>query len=117
MNENEKTNFKYGIGGCYGGFSWQRMEIHTETTIWKGECVVSKTFTNEYLMWSKEAQKARIDRNMSNKFIAEDLGYSRQLVTAVINGRKESSIAIARISRLLNIAKPAAFEGSIRANT
>lgn len=80
---------------------------------------MNKAFTKEYLAWSKEAQKARIDRNMSNKLIAEKLGYSRQLVTAVINGRKESSIAIARISRQLNISKPAAFEGSsgIRADT
>ena len=67
---------------------------------------MNKAFTKEYLAWSKEAQKARIDRNMSNKAIAENLGDSRQLVTAVINGRKESSIAIVRISRQLNIAKP-----------
>lgn len=63
-------------------------------------------FTKEYLKWCKEAQKARIDRNMSNKIIAEKLGYSRQLVTAVINGRKESSIAIVKISKQLNISKP-----------
>lgn len=68
--------------------------------------IMSKTFSKEYLRWSKEAQKARIDRNMTNKFIAEKLGYSRQLVTAVINGRKESSIAIARISKQLGILKP-----------
>lgn len=72
----------------------------------KRELCMSKTFSKEYLRWSKEAQKARIDRNMTNKFIAEKLGYSRQLVTAVINGRKESSIAIARISKQLDILKP-----------
>lgn len=70
---------------------------------------MSKTFTKEYLIWSKKAQKAQIDRDMSNKMIAEELGYSRQLVTAVINGRKESSIAIARISKQLNISKPNAY--------
>lgn len=67
---------------------------------------MGKAFTKAYLEWSKEAQKARIDRNMSNKIIAEKLGYSRQLVTAVINGRKESSLAIAKISMQLHIAKP-----------
>ncbi len=80
---------------------------------------MKKTFTKEYLRWSKEAQKARIDRNMSNKIIAENLGYSRQLVTAVINGRKESSIAIVRISKQLNISKPneLAERSSISAGT
>ena len=70
---------------------------------------MGKTFTKEYMVWSKKAQKARIDTNMSNKMIAEALGYSRQLVTAVINGRKESSVAIARISKQLGISKPNAF--------
>lgn len=79
---------------------------------------MGKAFTKAYLEWSKEAQKARIDRNMSNKIIAEKLGYSRQLVTAVINGRKESSLAIARISMQLNISKPNELdESSIRAGT
>lgn len=79
---------------------------------------MGKAFTKAYLEWSKEAQKARIDRNMSNKIIAEKLGYSRQLVTAVINGRKESSLAIARISMQLNISKPNELdESSIRVGT
>lgn len=67
---------------------------------------MSKTFSKEYLEWSKNAKKAQIDMDMPNKAIAESLGYSRQLVTAVVNGRKESSIAIARISQQLNITKP-----------
>lgn len=70
---------------------------------------MNKTFTKGYLEWSKEAQKAQIDTNLTNKKIAENLGYSKQLVTAVIKGRKESSIAIARISKQLNIPKPNAF--------
>lgn len=74
---------------------------------------MSKTFTKGYLEWSKTAQKAQIDRDMSNKMIAEELGYSRQLVTAVINGRKESSIAIARISKQLNISKPQCYDNSL----
>ena len=67
---------------------------------------MSKPLSKEYLAWSIEAQKAQIDTNLTNKIIAENLGYSRQLVTAVVNGRKESSIAIARISKQLQIAKP-----------
>ena len=62
-------------------------------------------FSKRYLEWSKEAQKAQIDTGKSNKVLAEELGYSRQLVTAVVNGRKESAIAIARISKCLNIQK------------
>lgn len=50
-----------------------------------------KNFTKEYLEWSKAAQKAQIDKEMSNKMIAEELGYSRQFVTAVVNGRKRIS--------------------------
>lgn len=68
-----------------------------------------KNFTKEYLEWSKAAQKAQIDKEMSNKMIAEELGYSRQFVTAVVNGRKESALAIARISKELNISKPTAY--------
>jgi len=72
----------------------------------KEENRMNKTLSKEYLEWSKKARKAQIDTNLSNKIIAENLGYSRQLVTAVVNGRKESSIAIARISKQLQIAKP-----------
>lgn len=62
-------------------------------------------FSEAYLTWSKEAQKAQIDTGKTNKTLAEELGYSRQMVTAVVNGRKESPLAIARISRCLNIPK------------
>mgnify|MGYP002512292368 CR=1 FL=1 len=65
-----------------------------------------KTFTEGYLEWSKTAKKAQIDTNMSNKLLAENLGYSRQFVTAVVNGRRECDLAIARISKQLNISKP-----------
>lgn len=61
--------------------------------------------SQEYLKWSKDAQKAQIDTGKSNRILAEELGYSRQFVTAVVNGRKESALAIARISRCLNIQK------------
>lgn len=65
-----------------------------------------QNISEEYKAWSKAAQKAQIDTNLNNRVLAERLGYSRQLVTAVVNGRKESSIAIAKISKLLNIPKP-----------
>lgn len=68
-----------------------------------------KTLSEEYKQWSKLAQKAQIDMELDNKTLAENLGYSRQLVTAVVNGRKESGPAIVRISKQLNIPKPGAI--------
>lgn len=65
-----------------------------------------KTLSKEYKEWSKEAQKAQIDLELDNKTLANNLGYSRQMVTAVVNGRKESPLAIAKISKQLKIAKP-----------
>ncbi len=59
-----------------------------------------------YPQWSKIAQKAQIDMNLSNKEIAQRLGYSRQFVTSVINGRKKSPDAIAKISKQLDIPQP-----------
>lgn len=64
-----------------------------------------RTFNKKYLEWSKEAQKAQIDTGLSNKDLAEQLNYSRQFVTAVVNGRDDSRLAIARISRCLGIPK------------
>lgn len=61
--------------------------------------------SKQYLEWSKNAQKAQIDTGLGNKDLAEQLNYSRQFVTAVVNGRKESSIAIAKISKCLGISK------------
>ncbi|MBD5469104.1 MAG: helix-turn-helix transcriptional regulator [Lachnospiraceae bacterium] len=63
-----------------------------------------------YPQWSKIAQKAQIDLNLDNKAIAERLGYSRQFVTAVINGRKKTPDAIARISKQLDIPQPVDLE-------
>lgn len=63
------------------------------------------TVSRKYLEWSKEAQKAQIDTGLGNKDLAERLNYSRQFVTAVVNGRKDSRLAIARISKCLGIAK------------
>ncbi len=65
-----------------------------------------KTLSEEYRVWSKMAQKAQIDLDLDNKTLAQNLGYSRQLVTAVVNGRRESALAIARISKQLRIPKP-----------
>lgn len=62
--------------------------------------------SEEYKEWSKTAQKAQIDTGLGNRVLAERLGYSRQMVTAVVNGRKESSLAIAKISKELCISKP-----------
>lgn len=65
-----------------------------------------KVVSKEYLEWSNRAQKAQIDTGLSNVKIAEKLGYSRQFITAVVNGRRDSRLAITKISQLLNIEKP-----------
>lgn len=62
--------------------------------------------SKEYLDWSNRAQKAQIDTGWTNAKIAEEVGQSRQYITAVVNGRKESRLAIMKISRLLGIEKP-----------
>ena len=59
-----------------------------------------------YPQWSKIAQKAQIDMDLDNKAIAQRLGFSRQFVTSVINGRKKSPDAIAKISKQLDIPQP-----------
>lgn len=69
-----------------------------------------QTFSEEYKQWSKVAQKAQIDMDLGNRTLAERLGYSRQMVTAVVNGRKESPLAIAKISKALCIPKPDALQ-------
>ena len=61
--------------------------------------------TKEYLEWSKTAQKAQIDTGKTNKLLAEELNYSRQFVTSVVNGKKPSRMGVARISNALGIAK------------
>ncbi len=60
-----------------------------------------------YPQWSKLAQKTQIDMDLDNKTLAQRLGYSRQFVTSVINGRKQSPDAIAKISKQLDIPQPA----------
>ncbi len=61
--------------------------------------------SKEYQDWSRAARHAQIDTGMTNKRIAEKLGYSRQFVTAVVNGRRESREAITRISKCLKIPR------------
>ncbi len=63
-----------------------------------------------YPQWSKIARKAQIDMELNNTAIAQRLGYSRQFVTSVINGRKKSPDAIVRISKQLDIPQPADLE-------
>lgn len=59
-----------------------------------------------YLNWSKKARIRQVEIGISNKQLAENLCYSKQFVTAVVNGRKESSLAIQKISHCLGIEKP-----------
>ncbi|MCL2081861.1 MAG: helix-turn-helix transcriptional regulator [Oscillospiraceae bacterium] len=53
--------------------------------------------------WCKEAKKALIDRGMGIKDLAEALGYRREHMSAVINGRVRSPNTQECICDYLNI--------------
>ena len=58
----------------------------------------------ELPQWSKEAKKAMIDRNISGpKELAEQLGFSRTHLTAVLNGSVISDAARERICDYLGV--------------
>lgn len=54
--------------------------------------------------WCKRAKIAKIQQDMSVSDISDALGYSRQHVTAVLNGKVISPPARKRISDFLNIS-------------
>lgn len=62
--------------------------------------------SDAYVKWSKKARIRQIEIGITNRELAEELHYSRQFVTAVVNGRKESQLAIHKISLCLGIEKP-----------
>ena len=53
--------------------------------------------------WSKSVKKELIERDMSIKDVADELGMAREYVSAVINGRVYSESAVKKISNLLNV--------------
>ena len=54
--------------------------------------------------WCKEAKVAMVWKDMDYSDIAKATGYTRQHISAVINGRVVSVPAIKRISDLLGIS-------------
>ena len=54
--------------------------------------------------WCKEAKTAMIWKELSYADIAAETGYTRQHVSAILNGRVVSFPAIKRISALLGIS-------------
>lgn len=59
-----------------------------------------------YSPWSKEVKKAMIDRDLTNKDIAEKFNYTSRYVSAIINGREYYREAVVNISIYLGIEVP-----------
>ena len=60
--------------------------------------------------WNKAAMIAMVRKDLTYDVIAEDTGYSRQHVSAVIHGRTNSTVAIKKISDYLGISDDGADE-------
>jgi DNA-binding Xre family transcriptional regulator len=54
--------------------------------------------------WCKETKKAMIDKELSVQQLAEDVGMTREYVSALINGRVLSPNAQKTICTFLNIS-------------
>lgn len=61
---------------------------------------IRKTAVDE---WCKRAQIAMILQEKNNTDIVEALGYSRQFVSAILNGREKSPLSRKNIGRYLRI--------------
>jgi cyanate lyase len=53
--------------------------------------------------WCKEAKTAMIWKNLSYDDLAQHVGFTRQYVSSVLNGRVYSEKAVKKISDFLNI--------------
>ena len=53
--------------------------------------------------WCKEAKKAMIDKDLSVQELANQAGFRREYVSAIVNGRQYSPDAINKISEILEI--------------
>ena len=63
--------------------------------------------------WGKAVKTAMIQRNWTNKNLADAAHLSREYVSAVVNGRVISQSAIKAISDALGISEPACSSDSI----
>lgn len=59
-----------------------------------------------YSPWSKEVKKAMIDKDLTNKDIADKFNYTTQYVSSIINGRTYYRDAVVNISMYLGIKIP-----------
>lgn len=55
--------------------------------------------------WTKEVKKALIDKNITQKELADALGYSRQYVCNIINGVVTAQPAMDRVADYLGIER------------
>ena len=53
--------------------------------------------------WCKSAKKAMIDKDLSVQDLATQAGFTREYVSAIVNGRQYSPDAIGKISEILEI--------------
>lgn len=53
--------------------------------------------------WCKDAKKAMIDKDLSVQDLAKGVGFTREYVSAIVNGRQYSTDAINKISQYLEI--------------
>lgn len=59
-----------------------------------------------YSPWSKEVKKAMIDRDLTNKDIADKFHYTSRYVSSIVNGREYYRDAVVNISMYLGIEVP-----------
>lgn len=53
--------------------------------------------------WCKEAKKAMVDKDLDMKSLAIESGFTREYLSAIINGRSYSPYAGMKISKILEI--------------
>lgn len=53
--------------------------------------------------WCKSAKKAMIDKDLSIQDLAKSIGFTREYVSAIVNGRQYSTEAVNKISQYLEI--------------
>ena len=56
--------------------------------------------------WCKRARKALIDKDMNFGDLATTTGYTRDYVSALLNGRQYGEEAVSKISGILGIKPP-----------
>ena len=55
--------------------------------------------------WCKEAKKAMVDRGLRVKDLANEIGYTKEWTSAILNGRVRSETSAEAIGKVLNISE------------